>query len=491
MMRVLLLNSPWINTEGEYCVKAGTRWAAVRRKDRSLQYFPFPYFMASTKAFLLKAGFEAHIYDAVAEEWSKEECLQQVEALAPDLLVIEAFTPSIAVDLEFARAAKERTGCLNAFCGAHPTALPEGMLEHEHIDFVLMREYDFPLRDLCQRLASGHRDFAAVGGLAFRDDEGQYQLTAPRNDKFDYDEMPLPLYDELPMLKYTEPLSKFYPTARVVTSRGCPHNCSFCIEPLVAGRNYRQRSIPKVMEEIRGLQERFGVREIYFDDAILTIPRTKKIAHGLIEHGVDVAWTAWVDWRIGLDDLKLLRDSGCVGIKFGVESSSELIRTNVGKGKLVKLEQIREAVGNCKRLGVLAHGSFLVGGPGETRETLQQTIDLCFDLDLDSSQWSIATPLPGTPFYQQAKDEGWLVTDDWSQYDPLSSCVLQYEECTPQDIVAGMHQVRRRKAKQMLTDPRKMATYLWKTFRLMGPRTFVRDCLQKARFVASNMGARG
>lgn len=490
-MRVLLLNSPWINTDDEYCVKAGTRWAAVRRKDRSLQYFPFPYFMASTKSFLQEAGFDAHIYDAVAEGWSKEECLQRIAALAPDLLVIEAFTPSIEVDLEFARAAKERTGCLNAFCGAHPTALPEVMLETPQIDFVLLGEYDFPLRDLCRRLADGQTDLADIGGLVSRDADGKAQRGPTRHDPVDYDQIPLPSYDELPMLKYTEPLSKFYPTARVVTSRGCPHSCSFCIEPLVAGRNYRQRSIPRVMEEIRALQERFGVREIYFDDAILTIPRTKMIARGLMEHGVDVAWTAWVDWRIGFDDLKLLRDSGCVGIKFGVESASELIRTNVGKGKLVKTEQIRQAVQNCKRLGVLAHGSFLIGGPGESKETLQQTIDLCFDLGLDSSQWSIATPLPGTPFYQQAKDEGWLVSDDWSRYDPLSTCVLQYEACGPEDIEAGMAQVRRRKAKQMLGSPRKMATYLWKTFRLMGPGTFVRDCFQKARFVAANLGQRG
>ncbi|MEM9291650.1 MAG: radical SAM protein [Acidobacteriota bacterium] len=486
-MRVLILNSPWVNTETEYCVKAGTRWAAVRRKDRSLQYFPFPYFMASTKAYLREAGFDSHFYDAIAEEWSKEECLEKVEALAPDLVVIEAFTPSIYADLEFAQLAKERTGCEVAFCGAHPTALPEEMLSHEQIDYVLLGEYDFPLLDLCEQLKEGTRDFADIGGLAFVDGEGQYQPSQPRRDKYDYDAMPSPAYDELPMLKYTEPLSKFYPTARVVTARGCPHNCSFCIEPLVAGRSYRQRSIPRVMEEIRHLQERFGVREIYFDDAIFTIPRLKKIAKGLIEHEVEVAWTAWVDWRISFEDLKLLRDSGCVGIKFGIESASELIRETVGKGKLVKIEQIQEAVNNCKKLGVLAHGSFLIGGPGETRETLQQTIDLCFDLGLDSSQWSIATPLPGTPFYHQARDEGWLVSDDWSLYDPLTSAVLGYEECEPEDLVAGMAQVRRRKAKQMLSDPRKLASYLWKTFRLMGPRTFARDCYQKARFVAGNL----
>lgn len=489
-MKVLLLNAPWVNTTDEYCVKAGTRWAAVRRKDRSLQYFPFPYFMASTVAFLREAGFDASIRDAVAEELSWEESLARDEALAPDLIVIEAFTPSIEVDLEYARAAKAATGAGIAFCGAHPTALPEAMIESGTVDYVLLEEYDFPLRDLCHALVGGEPRadaLRAVQGLCFRSESGEPERTPRRNDTFDYDEMPLPVYDGLPMLKYTEPLSRFYPTARVVTSRGCPHNCSFCIEPLVAGRNYRRRSIEKVVAEIRGLQERFGVREIYFDDAILTIPRTKEIARGLIEHGLDIAWTAWVDWRIRFEDLQLLAESGCVGIKFGVESASDLIRESVGKGKLVQVEKIRRAVANCKKLGVYAHGSFLAGGPGETRQSLQDTIDLCFDLGLDSSQWSIATPLPGTPFYRQAADEGWLVSDRWSDYDPLNACVLQYEDCGPADIVAGMDQVRRRKAQQFLGDPRRAIGYLWKSYRMMGPKRFTLDVLKKARFVASSV----
>ena len=490
-MRVLLLNAPWINNADEYCVKAGTRWAAKRRKDRSMQYFPFPYFMASTVAFLREAGFDAHIRDAVAEELSAEQSLERDEALAPDLIVIEAFTPSIDADLAYAEAAKRRTGARIAFCGAHPTALPEVMLENGQVDFVLLEEYDFPLRDLCQALA-GQEDasvLADIGGLCFRNESGGFVRTAKRSDNFDYDAMPLPVYDGLPMLKYTEPLSRYYPTARVVTSRGCPHNCSFCIEPLVAGRNYRRRSIEKVVAEIQDLKERFGVREIYFDDAILTIPRTKEIARGLIEHEVDIAWTAWVDWRISYDDLKLLAESGCVGIKFGVESASDLIRDSVGKGKLVQVEKIRQAVQNCKKLGVLAHGSFLAGGPGETRDSLQATIDLCFELGLDSSQWSIATPLPGTPFYQQAVNEGWLVSEDWSEYDPLNACVLSYPECSPDEIVAGMDQVRRRKAQQFLGDPRKALGYLWKSYRLMGPRRFALDVLKKARYVASSVGS--
>lgn len=489
-MKVLVLNSPWISTDREYCVKAGTRWAARRRKDRSLQYFPFPYFMASTVAYLRQEGFDAHIRDAVASEISYHDCLEEIESLRPDLLVIEAFTPSIDIDLAFGREAKERIGCRVAVCGAHPTALPDEMLRHPQIDFVLHGEYDFPLRDLCVALADESADLSTVGGLTYRDSDGNPRYTGRRNDQFDYDTMPFPIHDGLPMLKYTEPLSQFYPTARVVTSRGCPHNCSFCIEPLVAGRNYRRRSIPKVMEEIRGLQTSYGVREIYFDDAILTIPRTKEIAQGLLDHGVEVAWTGWVDWRIDLEDLELLRKSGCVGIKFGVESASEDIRTSVGKGRLVQVENIRQAVTNCRKLGILTHGSFLIGGPGETRDTLQQTIDLCFDLGLDSSQWSIATPLPGTPFYEQAKSAGWLATDDWSRYDPLTFGVLRYPECSPEDLEAGMEQVRRRKAKQFLGSPKKVATYLWKSYRLMGARKFAVDCLQKARFAATSLGSR-
>ena len=107
-MKVLLLNSPWINNENEYCVKAGTRWAAIRKKDRSMPYFPFPYFLASTTAVLKKAGFDAHIKDAVAEEMTRQECIDYVTNLKPDVLVIEAFTPSIYEDISFIKEAKEK-----------------------------------------------------------------------------------------------------------------------------------------------------------------------------------------------------------------------------------------------------------------------------------------------------------------------------------------------------------------------------------------------
>ena len=481
-MKVLILNSPWINNAVEYGIKSGTRFAAIRKKDRTLPYYPFPYALASTAAYLRKEGFDAHIKDAIAEEMSTEQCLEYVSDFDPSLVVIEAFTPSIYVDLDFARKVKERTGCWIALCGVHPSAQPEELLKNSFIDFILLNDFDIPLKELCYSLSNDHRKFDDIKSLAYKQND-MIKVNELNTDFLDYDELPFPDREELPIKNYNEPLSKNFPNARVSTTRGCPFNCTFCIEPFMYQRNYRRRSVNLVIQEIKMLKSKYGVKEITFDDALFTVSRAKEIAKAFIESGLKIEWTSWIDSRISLEDLKLLKRSGCVAIKIAIESANSDILNAIGKDRMVYIEKIKGLIRRCKKLNLLIHSSFMIGAPGETRESIRETLDLAFSLGLDSTQFSIATPLPGTEFYKQALKNNWLVTKNWKEYESIFSCVVEYPGCTSKDILMGMEEARRRKVKQFINNPFTAIGYVWRLYKFLGFTKFSKDIFNKIKFI--------
>ena len=484
-MKLLLLNSPWINNEKEYGIKSGTRWAAIRQKDRSMPYFPFPYFMAWSKTVLKKVGIEAHIKDAIAEEMTAGACLDYVNGLKPDLVVIEAFTPSIYADLDFAKTVKEKIGAKVAFCGAHVSALPEEVLKNLQVDFILIGEYTYALREICSQIALGKNDFGLIPGIAFRSN-GALKINPVSNEAENIDDISFPDLDELPMDKYTEPLSKNFPNAKIVTTKGCPYNCIFCVEPLMYGRTYRKRSVENVIKEIEMLQEKYGIKEIYFDDAIITIPRAKEIAQEIIKNNITIAWTCWMDWNIPLEDMRLLKKSGCIALKFGVESANAEIMKTIGK--TVYVETVRKAIDNCRKAGILSHGSFMFGLPGETKESLKDTNNLAFSIGMDSCQFSIATPLPGTPFHDMAKKNNWLVAPDWTGYDSLAKSAVSYPGCSKKDIEEAMEEAGRRKIRQFMKNPMNALRYIWKLYQLNGLNGFIKEVSKKGMFVMRSIG---
>ncbi len=478
-MKILLLNSPWINDEKVYGIKAGTRWPEIRKKDRTLPYFPFPYEMACTVPYLRKFGVDAHMKDAIAEELTAEQCLKYIEELKPDLTVIEAFPTSLKTDTEFAREAKKRTGTKIAFCGAHADSMPVETLINPEVDFVLYGEYEEALRDMAPMLEKGETDFSAVKGVGFKKN-GQINPGSKRSPMTNIDEIPTPDFSELPIYKYNEPLSRYHPSSRIMTTRSCPYACPFCVVPVVHGQGYRKRSIDLVMKEIGNLYDKYGIREIYFDDAFVTIPRAKEIAEALLKQKFKVAWSSWMDWNITAEDVALLKKSGCYALKFGIESSNSEIVKSIGKP--VHLEKLRKNIKVFRKMGMLVHGSFILGMPGETRQSLRDTLDIIFSIGLTSCQVSVATPLPGTPFYAEAKEKGWLTTTDWSEYEGTSNPVMNYPECSTQDLIDALDEVARRKVKMFLRNPVNVAKYLWKLLKLKGVRGFASEITKKGRF---------
>ena len=210
-----------------------------------------------------------------------------------------------------------------------------------------------------------------------------------------------------------------------------------------------------------------------------------QVSEAIIQSGVKIKWSCWVDWNISYENLALMKKSGCIGVKFGIES----VDPDVLKAahKPVKIERVKILIENCKKLGLLRLGSFCLGLPNDTAEKMRQTIDLAFSYDLNSCQVSIATPLPGTEFYQEALKNGWLKTQPWELYEANNSFVLEYQNCSKDDVLKAIALVRKKKVQQFLKHPLVAMGYIYKLYQTKGFKSFSNDIVHKAIFVIKSL----
>ncbi len=482
-MRVVLVNSPWVSDEQFTSVKAGARWPHIRSRKKTLPYYPYPFAMAYATANLIRAGHQATLLDAVALEISAEKALKTVIDREPDLVVIETSTPSIYVDLEFAKRLTEKLDVPIVFSGPHATALPEEVLSNSTAIAVLRGEYDETIVDLVSTLES-RGELGEVLGLSWRSNESV--KNNPDHPLIQaLDELPYPERDSLQMEKYTDPACKKFPNVSILTSRGCPYSCVFCLESTVFfhSPSFRRRRPECVVDEMLYVKEKFNAREIYFDDSSFTASRNhaRAVAEEILKRDLKIPWSAMADARVDDDTLKLLRRANCIGLKFGVETADrdrmEAIQKNLD------LDHVQRFVATCKKLGIATHGTFMFGLPGETRESLRKTLEYAEQLRCTTSQFSVATPFPGTPFYDQAVQEGWLITDDWSRWDGAGSSVLAYPDCSQEDILEALELARKMKIRLLLKNPPVLMQYLWKLYQIKGFKGLIADLSAKTKYM--------
>ena len=291
----------------------------------------------------------------------------------------------------------------------------------------------------------GESDLAGVQGILYRDGE-TLRPTAPRPFLRELDRLPLPAWDLLegfPQRYAPAPFKvRKLPAASLVSSRGCPNSCIFC-DRSVFGAQCHGHSADYVVKMIRTLYRDYGVREFSFeDDTFVTFKkRLNEICAGLIAARMDIAWTCLgrVD-HITPANLALMQRAGCWQISFGIESGNQAILDTIGKG--VTLEQIRRAIAATRQAGILAKGFFIVGHPGETQETLQQTIDFALELPLNDLSVTMLTPFPGTELYARAAEFGQF-DDDWSKLNLLNAVFVPHG-LSAADLVRAQQELTRR-----------------------------------------------
>ena len=406
---------------------AGSRYQA----KREIKSFWFPTWLAQPAAMVPNS----RVLDAPADELTVEQTRQIARDY--ELVIMHTSTPSFPTDARFAELLKEDNPQIRVgLVGAKPMVDPEGSLKATTaIDFVCREEFDYT----CQEVASG-APLEGIKGLSYRDAGGRIVHNLPRAMIEDMDALPFvaPVYQrDLHIRNYFIGYLK-HPYVSFYTGRGCRSKCTFCLWPqTVGGHRYRVRSAQNVIAEVRWIKENMPeVKEIMFDDDTFTdssaLPRVEAIARGMGELGM--TWSCNAKANVPYKTLKVMKENGLRLLLVGYESGDDQILLNIKKG--LRTDIARRFTADCRKLGIAIHGTFILGLPGETKETIRETIEYAVDINPHTIQVSLAAPYPGTELYKQAVDNGWLTETDAAklvnnqgvQLSPLSYPGLNAEE---------------------------------------------------------------
>ncbi len=359
-----------------------------------------PMGLAQIAAVLEASGYRVTIIDANALRLKPDEIISFLGDA--DVVGLTAMTPTISAALEVARAIKKAKPELPVILGgAHATLLPEETLEAApEIDIIVRGEGEETILELLPALEQ-NLPLSGIQGISYRDGT-KVTGNPPRIGTVEMDSLPFLAYHLLPWQKYKPhpPHGRALPFAVTITSRGCPYQCAYCSKP-VFGKKFRAQSPDRVIKELAYYQEKLGIKEFAFYDDVFTLnkERAYNISEGIIKNGLKMYWTC--ETRVNLVDKELLlqmKKAGCYAIAYGIESASKEILDSICKD--ISLDQVEEAVRMTREAGIQTVGYFMLGSPGETYETIRQTIDFAKKLKLDFAQFSITTPFPGTQLYE-------------------------------------------------------------------------------------------
>lgn len=414
-MNVLVANPPWPGPG--YGARSDVRWP----HKRSDKYIEYPIYLAYTVAVLEEAGFETHFVDAVMDELSIDAFAQKIRDLGPRLVLLETSTPSMAFDLDTAAVIKQHAPeTFVALMGSHVTYFDRQIVaDNPSVDAVVRGEFERVAVNLAHALQAGG-NLSAVLGLTYRDADGDVRVNAAQPLFEPLDQMPFPARHIVHGEGYRAGIySGGRPTA-MVSSRGCPHRCTFCLWPdILYGHKFRARGPQNVVDEIVEAVRLYGHDEIYFDDDTFTVDRERvlEICRLMVDKGLEkeVEWIAQcrVD-TVNRQVLEAMKGAGCGYLLFGVESGSPEMLKKMKKG--ITLDKVRAAFKLAREVGIKTQAFFLFGIPGETQDTVRETIDFAKELNASSTQFAIAIPHPGTALYEECKANGWLVSDNWADY---------------------------------------------------------------------------
>jgi hopanoid biosynthesis associated radical SAM protein HpnJ len=405
---------------------AGARYQATRE----VTSYWYPTWLAQPAA--LVPG--SRLLDCPPHHIDMAKCL----AIAKDFdhVIINTSTPSMKNDCKVAEAIKQQKPATKiGFVGAHAMVLPTETLKASWaIDWVARKEFDFT----CKEVAEG-RELSTIKGLSYKDSEGKIKHNPEREMIADMDSLPwvADVYKrDLEIEKYFIGYLQ-HPYVSMYTGRGCPAQCTFCLWPqTIGGHKYRVRSAQNVADEMAYMKKIFPqVREFFFDDDTFTanLPRAREIAKKLGPLGVD--WSCNSRANLDYDTIKSFKDNGLRLFLVGYESGNDETLTRIKKG--VTTNEMRRFTKDCHKAGVVIHGTFILGLPVETKETIEQTINFAKELDVFSLQVSLAAPYPGTELYEQAKLNGWFVKKDKTdliENDGLQQSTLEYPGLSKEQI---------------------------------------------------------
>lgn len=417
-----------------------------------------PLGIAYIAAVLELDGVEVKIIDAPAVSLDHEAIQEEVKKYRPDMVAITSVTPTLPSALKVARMSKE--ACPEALIvlgGYHPTFTYPELLKYDFIDLIVRGEGEYTMLELVQTLEEGG-DLKKVNGIATSD------FTTPSRPVIDdLDSLPFPARHLLPMEDY-KIMNMKLPVGTLVSGRGCPYQCSFCASSAMHGQKLRLRSSDGVVDEMEHLVDDHNSEMLAFmdDTFCLNKKRIIDICDEIKSRKFDNYWgcTARVD-TLSEELLQKMKDAGCITLFLGVESADQQNLNEINKN--ITISRIKKTFELTRKLGVRTIASVVLGMPGDTRKSIENTVRFVKNLEPNYAIFSLATPYPGTDFYMKSKDERLIKTTDWSKFNLLSP-VIETVDCSLDEL----RKLQKKAFRQFYARP----LYILKQTRMDGPVLF-------------------
>lgn len=448
-MKVLLVNPPFRPEKGRFSREQ--RSPAITKGGT----FYYPLWLCYAAGVLEDDGFEIKIIDAPAKRLHLPEVVEKAQAFEPRMIVVDTSTPSIASDAEATAGLKEATGAFTVLVGTHPSACPEQTLQlSPAIDAVARKEYDYTTRELARLVKDQGPEpeadaLSEVKGISFLLD-GEAHHTPDRELIKHLDELPFVsrvYHDHLDVRDYLYTCAQ-YPQVAIFSARGCPHRCFYCLYPQVMhGHGFRKRSVQDLVEEFKYIEQDLPeVREVFIEDDTFTVDarRARAFCKAYQEAELELPWIANSRADVDTETLQRMQEANCRLLCVGFESGVQEVLD--GMNKRLSVERALQFRDDAAQAGILVHGCFMVGNPGETPETLEKTLEYAKALNCDTAQFFPIMVYPGTEAYRWAKENDYLTTEDytkWNTEEGAHNCLVSRPGLTDRELVEFCDRARR------------------------------------------------
>lgn len=411
---VLLINPPWVSKDENI-------WNGIKAAMPPLS-------LLSLAAVLEEAGVSVQILDVHIEKLSVAQVSERIRQASPKWVGMTVMTATSVAAHKIAKITKDV--CPEAkviMGGVHAEALPVESLSNSAVDYVVRGDGEYLLLEIAQG-----KDPKGMYGVSWRKDNSVVN-NPPTEVNMNLDKIPTPAYHLVPMHMYYPTIGAYkkLPAINMLMTRGCPGKCTFCNS---ANTTLRSKSADKVVAEIEYLRDTFGIREIQFYDDTFTVNRKNvlRFCSLMIERKVNVSWVAFIRADCFNEELAAaMKKAGCHQVLIGVESGDEQILKNIRK--TIERERVKQCIAIARKYKIESRCAFIFGSQGETIESMQRTLDYSIELDPDLALYNIATPYPGTQLFQWAKDNNYLATEEWSDFE-LSTFIMKLPTVTEAQV---------------------------------------------------------
>ena len=442
-MKICLINPPWEENE-RVGIRAGCRSPNLMPKGHNA-YLPFPFLLAYTAAFLESKGLDVLLIDGVAERCDWESFVTRVQAFAPDLVIAETSTTSLRYDLARMQEIKTANPAVRiVLYGPHLSARPQDGLTTPAVDFVIIGEPEQTAHELIQALTNGG-NLREVASLVYREAGGDVRINA-RRPLTDINQLPYPKRHGLAMDRYSVPGFPA-PVVYIYGSRGCPYRCTFCQWPqtIFEPGKYRPRDAEKIVDEMEYVLQEFPrTRSFYFADDIFNLGRARMLKFTQEMKRRNLRFPYGIDGRADHLDPELLErmaETGLFTLRIGIESGDVDVLKKTRKA--LNLKKAREILQISHDLGIRNHISLMIGLAEESWQSVENTIAYVKSLAIDSVQFSVATPFPGTEYYRYVEEQGLWKDQDWSEFNGWDTAVMHTTCMTAEEIQKAVNYARR------------------------------------------------